>query len=165
VDIDGGLEVRHSRAAAAEDQNNPIYSATLVYRPFEVTQITLGGSSSVRTSYYQNQVTESTGWNLGAQQRLLERFYINAAYNHQESDFTAVSPIVPPVLPTDPSNSLLISLPGRSDRMDAINLRLFTTLFKHWKMAGTYAHSKNRSSQAGFTYTSTRYGFELTRRF
>jgi hypothetical protein len=165
VNIDAGLEARHSRAAAAEDQNNPIYNASLMYRPFDVTQISLGVSSVVATSYYQNQVTESNGWNFGMQQRLLERFYLNAAYNHQETEFTAVSPDATVLPPVDPANPTLISLPGRSDQVDAFNLRISTTLLKKWTIAATFAHSKNRSSQAGFDHNSTQYGFELSRRF
>jgi hypothetical protein len=165
LDIDGGLEVRHSRAAGAEDQNNPIYNATLIYRPFDVTQITLGGSGSTRTSYYQNQVTESNGWNLGMQQRLFERFFLNAAYNHTESDFTAVSPLILFIPEIDPLNPVIFSLPGRSDRVDSLNLRVYTTLFKHWRIAATFTHGKNRSSQEGFNYNSTQYGFEINRRF
>ena len=165
LDIDGGLEVRHSRAAAADDQNNPIYNATLLYRPFDVTQITLGGSSSVRTSYYQNQVTESNGWNLGVQQRLLEQFYLNVAYNHQETEFTAVSADAFVIPPSDPANPNIVSLPGRSDQVDSFILRIYTTLLKHWNISATLARSKNRSNQANFTYNSAQYGFELSRRF
>jgi hypothetical protein len=165
VDIDAGLEARHSRAAAAEDQNNPIYNATLMYRPFDVTQISLGASSAVTSSYYQNQVTESVGWNFAVQQRLLERFYLNVGYNHQETDFTAVSPDASVIPPANPANPILVSLPGRSDQVDAFNLRIFTTLLKKWQVGATFAHSKNRSSQFVFKYSSTQYGFELSRRF
>jgi hypothetical protein len=165
VDIDAGLEARHSRAAAAEDQNNPIYKAAVMYRPFDVTQVSLGASSAVTTSYYQNQVTESNGWNFGVQQRLLERFYLNVAYTHQETEFTAVSPDATALPLVDPANPVIVSLPGRSDQVDAFNLRIFTTLFKHWRVGATFAHSKNRSSQSGFGQNSTQYGFELSRRF
>jgi hypothetical protein len=165
VDLDAGLEARHSRAVAADDQNNPIYKASLLYRPFDVTQISLGASSAITNSYYQNQVTESNGWNFSVQQRLLERFYLNVAYNHQESEFTAVSPGATVLPPLDPANPVIVSLPGRSDQIDAFSLRIFTTLLKKWRIGATFAHSKNRSNQLGFKYSSTQYGFELSRRF
>jgi hypothetical protein len=165
LDIDAGLEARHSRAAAAEDQNNPLYKATLMYRPFEVTQISLGATSAVTNSYYQNQVTETNSWNLGVQQRLLERFYLNVGYNHQETEFTAVSPVVTVLPPLDPANPAIVSLPGRSDQVNAFNVRIFTTLLRHWKIGATFALNENRSSQSGFSHNSTQYGFELSRRF
>ena len=165
LDLDAGLEARHSRAAGAEDANNPIYNASLMYRPFEVTQISLGTSSAVSTAYYQNQVTESASWTLGVQQRLIERFYLMASFLHKETDFSEVSSNSSPLPPVDLSNPLPISLPGRSDQVDAFNGRIYTTLFKHWKLAATFAHSRNRSNQESFTYNSTQYGFELSRRF
>jgi hypothetical protein len=165
VSIDAGLEARHSRAAAAEDQNSPIYEAALTYRPIDVTQITLSTTRAVTTSYFQNQVTESKGWNFGIQQRLLEWFYLNVAYNHQEIEFKAVSADSSVVPPTDPANPTIVSLPGRSDQVDAFNLRIFTTLLKHWRISATFAVNKNNSSQSGFNHNSTQYGFELRRQF
>lgn len=166
MNLDAGVEARHSRAAGAEDQENPTYNAELLYRPFDVTQFSFGASSSVTNSYYQNQVTENTSWNFGLQQRLLEHFYLNAVYSHRDSEFSAVAPLTPVIIPTDPTaGPAVISLPGRSDQIKAFNVRLFTTLLKHWRIAATYAYSENHSSQALFTFDSTQFGLEISRRF
>jgi hypothetical protein len=163
--IDAGLESRHSRAAEAVDQKNPTYKAALMYRPFDVTQISLGASNAVNTSYYQSQLTERNGWNLKIQQRLFESLYLSATYNHQETEFIAVSSAASTIPPIDTSNPAIVSLPGRSDEVAAFSLRVYTILLKQWRIAATFAHSKNISSQSGFIHNSTQYGFELRRRF
>ena len=168
--LDGGVEVRHSRAAAAKDRHNPILTASLAYQPFPTTTLTLASARTVATAYFQNQVVEGSSWNLGLSQRLLEHFYLSAGYSHQVNDFQAITTVAPIVLPENPPieplpNAPIISRPGRSDRTESFNARLTTQIFGHWTVAASYQRSNNRSSQKGFTFNTTQFGLEVGCRY
>lgn len=169
LSIDGGVESRHSRATHAIDMNNPVLTALLDYRPFETTKITVGAARTVANSYFQKQVTIGSSWNCGLEQRLLGRLFLRANYNHQNTDFKSTEPVLVIVLPEDPAldpaTGLLVSLPGRADRIATFDSSLTVQLLKRWTVAGTYRRSHNRSTQAGFTFISTQFGLEVACRF
>lgn len=170
LDLDAGIEARRSRAAGAEATRNPVFNAAVVYRPFAVTQVIVGGSRTVTNSYFQGQVTDTTSWNVALQQRLLGRFYLSTAYSHREAEFSAVRLMLPVILPPDDPEAPLvgppvISLPGRSDRVETVTIRLTTTLLKRCTLAASFQRSYHRSNQAAFNYTSTQFGVEFGCRF
>jgi hypothetical protein len=167
VALDGGLEVRHSRAAGAEDMRNPILNATLSYQPFTTTSVNLGAARTVTSSYFDRQVTVGSSWNIGLQQRLLGHFYLNAGYSQQDNSFDAgTTTLVPVVLPdAPPLDPVIISQPGRSDRTEVISGSLTLQLFKRLGLSVTYQRSKNQSSQSAFGFTTTQYGFEVSCRY
>lgn len=148
--VDGGVEVRHSRAAGAQDMHNPIIDASLAYLLLDGTEFTVSRSRSVANSYFQDQVTVNSSWRYGLSQRLLDHLFLSANYVQQHSDFQ--------LLTTD-------SLPVRSDRSESFDFRLTTQLFKRWSLAASYARNKNRSSQSLFTFVTSQYGLEVSCRF
>ena len=176
--LEGGMENRHSRASAGKDLRNPIFDASLDYRPFTTTTLRMAYSRSVDASYFRDQVTKGSSWTIGLEQRLLGHFYLNANWSHRKSAYesvTVVSPIVvPPELPTDPAaepavdptaGTLLLSLPGRADRIDMFNARLTVQFLQRLTFAATFQKSRNDSSQSGFSFSSKQYGFELSGRY
>lgn len=165
--IDGGVETRLSRAVGSKKMNSPILNATLGYQPFQVTKLVFTGSRSVASSYFDRQVTTSSSRSFSLEQRLLKHFYLSATYNHQRTGFESVTadiPVTPPDVPSaDPTaDPPGVSLPGRSDRTESISLRLSTQLFQRWSLAASYQRNANSSSQSGFTFISTQFGFDLS---
>ena len=171
IGVDGGMEARHSRASGSKDMRNPLLNGSLIYRPFLTTTLSVTAAKFVTNSYFDNQVSKGTSWNVTAQQRLLRHLYFSASYSRQRTEFESVTTFVPVlVIPEDPSTDptverLPISLPGRSDHTDSFNARLTTTLLKRLTLGVSCSRSRNRSSQTGFTFTTTQYGLELAYRY
>ena len=176
--LEGGMENRHSRASAGKDLRNPVLDASLDYRPFTTTTLRMAYSRSVDATYFSDQVTKGSSWTIGLEQRLLGRLYLSANWSHAKSTYeavTVVAPIVvPPEVPTEPAAEpaadptvgiLLLSLPGRADRIDLFNARLTVQFLQRLTFAATFQKSKNDSSQSGFSFTSKQYGFELSCRY
>lgn len=168
--LDGGLETRHTRSSTAKALQTPILSATLSYRPTTTTTLTAGASRTVNTSYFNNQVTVGSGWNLGWEQRLLRHFYLRMSYGVRQTAFDATTTLIPVLTQPDPTAGPVVTLlpfsqPGRSDRTESIDARLSTQLRGHWTLAASYRRARNSSSQAGFTFVTTQVGFELSCRY
>ncbi|MCX6953256.1 MAG: hypothetical protein NTV51_13975 [Verrucomicrobia bacterium] len=161
--LDAGVESRHSRASAAgPDLHNPLANVALTYQPFDVTTLTLSNSETVTNSFFVNQVTEGSNWSLSWQQRLLGRLFLSTTYTHTDSKFESIGA---PTLVTPPPASPLVSLPGRKDTVNGINLALTTQLFKRLDISAGYQRNANHSSQTGFTATSTQYSLGLGCRY
>ena len=75
--LHGGVEDREFFRAGADDLINPIFGALVQYQPFETTKLSLGAERVVAVSYFQGQVTETTGVTGNLTQRLLKRFYLS----------------------------------------------------------------------------------------
>lgn len=163
-----GEEHRRSRSATAKELKFPTVNAELSYRPFTMSAVRISYGRRIQSSYFREQVNQATGWTVGVQQRLLGHFYLSSDWSRQRSKYEATSTLT---LPTtvgngnDPTAPILVSLPGRDDRVDTWVTRLTTTILKRISISATYQDGKNRSNQAGFTYTSKQYGFEVTCRY
>jgi hypothetical protein len=167
LSVDGGVEARHSRASAAKDMHNPLLNGSLVYRPFVTTTLSMSAAKTVSNSYFDKQVTKGSSWSISAEQRLLGRLYLSTSYSRQVTEFESVTTLIPIlVVPEDPTadptiDLLPVSLPGRSDHTESLSARLSTVLLKRLTLAVTYSRNRNRSSQTGFTFTTTQYGLEI----
>lgn len=171
--LNGGMEYRHSRSSAGKDLRNPLLDASLDYQPFTTTGLGLTYSRSVKSSYFRDQVTEGSSWHVRLEQRLLGRLYLNVDWGRQRSDYSALTTTVPvlpeaPVtdLPEDPvAPALLLSLPGRADRVDSLNARLSVVLFGRLSVAASYNENKNQSNDTRFNFSSKQYGVEFGIRY
>ena len=150
----GGVETRHSMSASARDVSNPILRASLGYKPFEHTLITLTDFSNVSTSFYDNSITRNKGWNVDLNQRLLEKLQLDLSYSDQTSDYSAFG-----------GGNASNPVNGRSDKVTSFNATLSVVVFKKWTLSAIYQSSKDASNLAGFDFSTTQYGVELRGRF
>lgn len=178
VNLKGGVENRHSRATNGKDMSSPLLEFAVDYLPFEPTRIALAYSQTVQNSYFQDQVTRSSSWSARLEQRLLGHLYTSVSWTHQETKYASTTALV--AIPTESTNSgnaedgssaepvdpettlLLVSLPGRHDRVDSLGARLTFRFLRRLGFSATFQKSKNRSSDSGFSFSTTQYGFELT---
>lgn len=150
LSLDGGVQKTHSTASAGLNLSKPKVDLALDYRPFETTGIRLAASKKVSTSYFKDLVTEDFLWEASIQQRLLGRFYLNAAYSRKENDYTSTN---------------VLSLNNRSDTIKTLHARLSTKLLKRFAVAATFQKTTNTSSLSTFTFSSKQYGGEISCRF
>jgi len=146
--LDGGLDHRKLRTATASYTNNPIASASIGYKIFEHTTLTLGASRTVTASYFSNELQKSLSWNAGIEQRLLGRFNLNLSAGYLKSSYDQ----------TDPTAT---TTTARNDNNHWYDARVNTVVLKRGTVSVFYRYSKNSSSTQGYGFSSDQYGFEL----
>jgi hypothetical protein len=148
--INGGVEVRQflngSTNGVAKPLVNPVFGATIQYRPFEMTQISLAGQRVVSTSYLDNRVTETTGVNAGLNQQLPGKFFLDLGGGYQAVKYVS-------------SGSAAGS--DRSDNYFIFNAQLGRVFLKRGNVAVIYQLNRNDSSESGYSFTSHQVGFQI----
>jgi hypothetical protein len=150
VDAHGGVENRRFRAGGVSDLNNPFYGAAIRYQPVANTALTLGADRVVAPSYFAGLVTETTSWQAGLEQRLLEHFYLSAGFAQGKNSYIATE------------NGVVA---GRDDRYYSFNVRLHTTWLRRGTIAVLYQNTHNTSNLSGFGFDSNQIGLEIGYRF
>jgi hypothetical protein len=145
-EINGGPEFTQFTEGGAAALVNPVFGASIQYQPFEHTQLSLNGSEAVNTSYYQNQITETTSVSAGLSQRLLEKFYLNVSGGYSWDKYVAAA------------NG--VSANSSSDYY-SVNVSLSTTFFKRVSASVFYNYSDNTTSQTGLAFSSHQIGFNI----
>jgi hypothetical protein len=146
VGVGVGVQATHSTSSTSQNLSSPVFDVSLGYQPFDTTTLTFGAARTVSASYFKDLVTKNLRWNLGLQQRLLGRLYLNASYSRADGDYIATN---------------AQGAAGRTDRVESISTRLTTRLLKRLSVSATYQQSKNTSNLAAFTFSSNQYGIEL----
>ena len=144
--LDGGLDHRRLRTAKARYIDNPFATASIGYKIFEQTNLTIGVSRSVTASYFSIQLQKSLSWNAGVNQRLLGQFNLNLSAGYQKSNY-------------DQASSTATG--ARADNNHWYDARLSTVVLKRGSVSIFYLTSKNSSSTPGYSFSSDQYGLEL----
>lgn len=145
-----GIEKRRFTSGDLEPLENPVYNASLLYEPVDTTRLRVAGNRSFAASYFSNSAVESTGWSAGVEQRLLQRFYLTAAYAQQETAYLATS---------------FAFLADRVDTSKLLSLRLSRPILGRGSLTLLYDHGRNLSNIAGFSFRTRQAGLELSYRF
>ncbi len=150
LSINGGGEVRQILDSGGDPLINPIYGASIQYRPFQYTTLSLSGNRSVSASLLQGQVTEGTDISLAVNQRLLGLLYLTVSGGFRNSRYVF-------------SNSTLAL--SREDDTTTFAARLSYGFIERGTVAAFYNYSDNTSSAGGFGFSSSQVGLEVAYRF
>jgi len=150
--LDGGWDHRRMRTAAAHYIDSPIANASLNYKLFEHTTVTVGAARTVTASYFSNEVQKNIGWNAGLEQRLLGQLNLSLSTGYQKSTYDQ----------TDPT---IIITDARDDNTRWYDARLGTSILKRGTVSLFYRYSKNTSSLPGYGFSSDQYGVDLGYRY
>jgi hypothetical protein len=147
VSASGGLEDMQFLDSGADDLINPVFSATISYRLFDQTTLSLSADRGVNTSLFQSEVTESTSVGLGLQQRLFGKLNFSVGFGYHTTDYK------------DTSGNLTTA---RSDNGTSYSVGLNYPLWRRSSVSGFYQYSKNSSSTDAFGYSSSSVGAALS---
>ena len=150
LDIHGGVENRGFRSGGMSNMSNPVYGASVRYRPVESTTLALDANRGVSTSLFANEITKSTGWGANLQQRLLEEFSLSFGYTEAKTDYLATETTV---------------TAGRDDKDYSFNVRLSTTFLRRGSIGVFYQKGHNSSNTLGYGFSTNQYGLEIGYRF
>jgi hypothetical protein len=141
---------------------NPVFSASAAYKPWAQTTVSLTASRTVNPSYFYDQVTVDTGFNLSLSQRLLQRLTLTASAGYSSTPyigFALVSDANAFNLNGAPLSS--VSSVTRQDDSTFVTVRLSCALLKRGSVSIFYSKSDTTSSISDFSLTSTQVGLEL----
>jgi len=148
--VSGGFEYRQVLDSDAPDLISPVFGLSAQYHVFEPTTLSIGASSVVNPSLYQNEVDETTTITASLHQRLLKRLFLDVSGGYTHISYRQTF------------SGFSIS---REDDGTFFNTRLSTTFLKRGTAAVFYQTSENTSSDSTFAFTSNQVGFELGYRF
>jgi len=144
LSLNGGPEFRQFRSDKP-GQITPVYGASLAYRPFEPTTLTLSGNRSVGASYFADQVTESTTVSLSLNQRFLRRYFFGVSGGYTFTSYESSSQ----------------DSTAREDNSYFYSASLGTSFLKRGSFSVFYSHSENSSDENAFAYDSDQIGFTV----
>lgn len=150
LSVNGGMEIRQFNQGDQGDLVSPVFGASLQYRPFDYTTITLAGNRSISPSLLQDQVTESTDVSLAVNQRLLGLVYLTLSGGFRSTEYLGTT--------TALANS----------RDDETIHFLASLSYAFWERANAsifYQYRDNSSSDDGFSFSSNEVGLTLAYNF
>lgn len=148
--VHGGVEDVEYISGGVPNTVSPIYGASVQYRPFEQTSISLSADRSVTPSLFASQAAQGSSLSVALQQRFLKHFSVGVSGSYVTSDYIA---------------TLASVEAGRSDSYYSIGASLGWMFLKRASVALTYQHGANTSTQSGFSFSSDQFGLSLAYTF
>jgi hypothetical protein len=141
-----GSEMREVEGDEVGDINNPVYSASFQYDPFDTTTISLSASQGVSASFFANLASKSRTYGASLSQRLLQRFYLSMGYSVGETSYITTS---------------LNFIDGRRDDFSSYNVRVSMPVLRRGSVAIFAQRTHNSSNTSEFDFTSDQFGLEV----
>ncbi len=148
--LSGGAEIMEFVNTGTSPLLNPIFSGSINYQPFAQTLISLTASERTGSSYYQNEVSDSTLLGVSLRQRLLGMFFLTVSGGYANTAYTASTTGVP-------TNTGL--------NYEYVRVALSKTILKRGEASIFWSNSSNTSNQQGYGYSSDQVGFTLAYRY
>lgn len=141
-----GVEYRQLLNSGAGSLVNPLFGLSLSYRPFETTTLTIGANRGVGTSFFVNQLSETTSLQASLSQRLLKRLNLNVGYSYTTTRYVSST------------KSLSIT---RRDEGSSYSVGLSCPIRTRTSVSVFYSLSENSSSDSAFQFTSSQVGLQI----
>jgi len=151
--INGGAQVMQFLDSPEPDTVSPLYGVSLSWQPFATTSFTLSANRNTSAStYFVNQLTETTALTAGLSQRLLERLSLNLAGGYTETNYRLSFPV----------SGLPESSVARKDTYTFFSVGLSMAFLKHGNGSISYSRSQNSSSDGGFGFSSDQISLQIS---
>jgi len=144
-----GVEDMQILEGKVPDLINPIFGASIVYRPFENTSLSLNAGRLVMPSFFLNQVIENTYVSLTFHQRLLKKLDFDLTGSYRNSSYLDTGPAL---------------ASGRQDDYTSVTARLSVPFLKRGAVGVFYQALQDISkvpTVAQYQLSSTQVGFDL----
>ena len=150
--VSGGVEDMQFLDVNEPDYISPLFAASVVYRPFEATSLSLNAARTVMPSYTlgYGQVFDDTVISGGFQQRLFKKLQFDLTVGYTIMSYQL--------------NFSGLAL-TREDDLTYVNVRLSVPFLKRATAGVFYQASENTSTVSKYQLSSTQVGFDLGYRF
>ena len=149
--INAGGEDRQFLGGAG-DLLNPVFGATIQYQPFEVTKISISADRAVSASYFTNSTTENIDFTGDLNQRLLGKLYLDLQGGYHTAKYVASASAASPVN-------------NREDDYYTFGVQLSYAFAQRGTIAAFYQASSDSSTLAGYSYSSSQVGCQISYQF
>jgi len=161
---EAGLEVRQTQGA---EMINPIFTGSLVYRPWEQTAASLTASRTVTPSFYANDVVVNTSISATLQQRFLRYLTFEISGGYTTTPFIGFATVgeftaYPPARAPAPAATVQ---QNREDYSRFARVSLGSTFRQRGTVSIFYSYSDSTSGLAAYALTSTQVGIEIGWRY
>lgn len=147
VGVSAGAKVNRFQGQGRGSIVNPVYRVELGYQVFDATSISLSAHRSVDASYYADELSQSSRYNLGLSQRLFGHYSLGLGVSYMKSDYTLRQP-----------NQVR---GGRLDERWSYSATIGTKIFTRTSLSAFMSYSENISASAVFNYSSTMIGLSI----
>lgn len=148
--VSGGGDIRQFLNGNLPATATPIFSASVVYQPFQATTLSLAANQTISPAYFANQMTTGTGLSASLHQRLLGKLFLDITGTYQITSYAATTSTV---------------TTSREDHITSVSVRLSAPFRKRGTTAVFYQATENSSNEAGYTLSSTQVGLEISYHF
>lgn len=175
-----GYEYRRTATTGIPRKETPTFGASIFYRLFDQTRITLRADRSVSPSFLANSTTDRTSWNANVDQRLFGHYTLSLGGGRMRSKFVGSHIAFNTTSTTqnvlDGSGNVIgttttttftpvMVIDRRTDSTSTYRARLTTPFLNRGTLAFTYQVRKNDSDASGFSFSSHQTGVEVSYRF
>ena len=146
VDAQAGVQETKFMAQNRGFDGIPIFTANLIYQPWQTTKVTAAALRQVEASFLVDQVTVSSSFNVQVQQRLLNHYYLTMQASTGKANYLSTGADLASV---------------RGDQTDSLQASLNTTVFRRLNLGINASRTHNSSSVPGFGFSSNQYGVQV----
>jgi hypothetical protein len=150
VNLHGGLNDLQSLTGGVAPLLSPVYGLAVTTRLGGKTSLSLTADQTVSPSYFDNQVTESSGVSLGISQALAKKLSLSLSGGYSFVTYYSTASGVS-------ANS--------ANNYTSFTARLTYAFIKRGSISAAYAFSDNLTNQPGLSFTSNQIGIELAYSF
>ncbi|MGH7940534.1 MAG: hypothetical protein ACREFR_05630 [Limisphaerales bacterium] len=139
---------------------SPIYSASLEFRPFTQTELSVYASRYVAPSVLVDETTEGSSVGGSVSQRFLGQFYLSCQASYNNEKF--VAPTILTLVQVNPKVYALELLNlGRTDKYYSLTLRLSHSFLGRGNISAFYQYSSDISTAPGYSFAGNEFGGEV----
>jgi hypothetical protein len=129
---------------------NPVFTASASYAPFDVTSLQGNLSRIISPSFFRGQASTITLYGFSVQQRLLGHLWLNGGITYQNSEYITAG---------------RVAEFARKDNAWSYTAGVRTTFFKRGKIGVSYQDSDSHSNLPGFNLQSWRVAWDISYRY
>lgn len=148
--LHGGLEYRQFVSGGVSPMLNPVFGLALQTQITKKTSLSLSADQGLSASYFENQVSESTGVSVTLAQKLSGKLALSVSGSYGTVTYTSSATGVAPI--------------GNYD-YTYFTTRLTYSITPRARLSATYQFSDNNSTQPGLSFTANQVGLELSYSF
>jgi hypothetical protein len=163
LNVHGGGEDRQFIHSDEGNLISPTYGAAIVYTPLDFTAINLSLDRNVSPAITTGaQASDATTLSLSLNQRLLKRLQLSVIGTYIRSEY--INSVSGPLALNFPLSAAVFNQ-SRTDTYYSLNTQLSLTLLRRVVLSGTYQYSENMSTVAGFGFSSSQVGIDISYRY
>lgn len=146
----GIIETEFLGSQGADDLFSPVYSGTIQFKPFAETEFSVYASRTVSPSAFVGEYSENSSVGCSLSQRFFGQIYFSLYGMYSDQEYVSSS---------------VTADANRTDHYYSLSPRLSHSFLKRGNISIFYQYNSDRSTVAGYSFSSNQFGAELSYNF